>query len=86
MNTFFFCEWDVKKAHNCRRQFSAKLHAILLLYFKQIRYLDVESKCKFFWASEKTLACRSSKFLIVARSSVSAAKKCLTLKLSKELT
>ena len=83
---FFFCEWDVKKAHNCRRQFSDKLHAKLLLYFKQIRYLDVESKCTFFCASEKTLACRSSKLLIVARSSVEAAEKCLTLKLSQELT
>ena len=46
----FFCEWDVKKAHCahiCRRQFSDKLHAKLLLYFKQIKYLDVESKCTF---------------------------------------
>ena len=82
----FFCEWDVKKAQNCRRQFSDKLHAKLLLYFKQIRYLGVESKCAFFCSSEKTLACRSSKLLIVVSSSVTAAEKCLTLKLSEELT
>ena len=82
----FFCEWDVKNAHNCRRQFSDKLRAKLLLYSKQIRYLDVESKCTFFCASEKNLAWRSSKLLIVARSSVAAAEKCLTLKLSKEFT
>ena len=71
---------------NCRRQFSDKLHTKLLLYFKQIRHLDVESKSTFFYASEKTLASRSSKLLVVARSSVAAAEKCLTLKLSKELT
>ena len=57
----FFCKWDVKKAHNCRRQFSDKLHTKLLLYFKQIRYLAVQSKWTFFCVSEKTLVCRSYK-------------------------
>ena len=81
----FFCKWDVKKVLNCKRQFSDKLHTKLLLYFKQIRYLDVESKCTFFARQKKPWLAEAANCSIVARSAVAAAEKCLTLKLSKEL-
>ena len=48
--------------------------------------LTLKASARFFARRKKPLACRSSKLLIVARSSVAAAEKCLTLKLSKELT
>ena len=47
--------------------------------------LTLKASARFFARRKKTLACRSCKLLIVARRSVAAAEKCLTLKLSKEL-
>ena len=48
--------------------------------------LTLKASARFLARRKKPLACRSCKLLIVARSSVAAAEKCLTLKLSKELT
>ena len=83
------CEWDVKKAHNCKRQFSDKLLAKLLLYFKQITKLGtltLKASARFFARRKKPWLAEAANCSLLQEVLLQPQKNVLILKLSKELS